>query len=121
MRFSPGLVARTYLQRLEEQREIWALPSPQQFPNQWNQDIRLLCSFGWVLRWRGSKKSQMAIPAWQEVPDPLNHVATDSQFQFSIDGHKFRVIVEANAPRGDYWLRAFWVNACAGVADDQPS
>ncbi|KAL8770436.1 MAG: hypothetical protein Q9209_003862 [Squamulea sp. 1 TL-2023] len=77
----------------------------------------------------------------------LINVATDSQFQFSIDGHKLRVIandfvpikpydtdsvvinaaqrydliVEANAPPGNYWLRATWVDACAGVANDHPA
>ena len=30
------------------------------------------------------------------------------------------VHIEANAPPGDYWLRAVWVKACAGVANDHP-
>lgn len=64
---------------------------------------------------------------------------TDSHFQFSIDGHnltviandmvpiepfvtdaisigigqRYDVIVEANQPAGDYWLRGQWVSACA--------
>lgn len=76
----------------------------------------------------------------------LINVATDSQFQFSIDGHslkvissdfvpikpydtdsvvinsgqRYDVIVEANAKPGDYWLRAHWVRACFGVANDNP-
>lgn len=76
----------------------------------------------------------------------LVNVATDSQFQFSIDGHQLKVIandfvpikpyitesviinaaqrydviVEASATPEDYWLRAYWVDACAGVANDNP-
>lgn len=67
------------------------------------------------------------------------NAGTDSHFEFSVDGHnltvigndmvpivpyttnalsvsigqRYDVIVEANAPSGDYWLRGQWVNACA--------
>lgn len=76
----------------------------------------------------------------------LINTATDSQFQFSIDNHMLKVIaidfvpiepydtesiiinsaqrydivVEANAQPGDYWLRADWVAACFGVANENP-
>ncbi|KAI8933007.1 hypothetical protein NX059_009656 [Plenodomus lindquistii] len=76
----------------------------------------------------------------------LVNSGTDSQFQFSIDGHKLRVIandfvpikpyitdsviinaaqryeviIEASAASDNYWLRAFWVYACAGVTNDHP-
>ncbi|KAL9127154.1 MAG: hypothetical protein Q9217_003907 [Psora testacea] len=94
----------------------------------------------------GGTKSQTGFQPGKKYLIRLINVATDSQFQFSIDGHKLRVIandfvpikpydtesvvinaaqrydviVEANAPPGDYWLRASWVNACAGVANDHP-
>lgn len=94
----------------------------------------------------GGKKFQTVFQRGKKYLIRLINVATDSQFQFSIDGHKLKVIandfvpikpydtdsvvinaaqrydviVEANAPPGDYWLRAFWVNACAGVANDHP-
>ena len=94
----------------------------------------------------GGKKSQTVFQPGKKYLIRLINVATDSQFQFSIDGHKLKVIAndfvpikpydsdsvvinaaqrydvifEANAPPGDYWLRAFWVNACAGVANDHP-
>lgn len=35
-------------------------------------------------------------------------------------GQRYDVIVEANAEPGDYWLRANWVRACFGVANDNP-
>lgn len=67
------------------------------------------------------------------------NAAADGHFQLSLDGHKltiigndlvpivpyttdalsvsmgqrYDVIVEANAPSGDYWLRAQWVSACS--------
>ncbi|KAF2274181.1 uncharacterized protein EI97DRAFT_451765 [Westerdykella ornata] len=59
----------------------------------------------------------------------LVNVATDSQFQFSIDGHKLTVIANDFVPikpyvtdsvTTDYWLRAYWVNICAGTANDNP-
>ncbi|KAL8790922.1 MAG: hypothetical protein Q9213_000347 [Squamulea squamosa] len=94
----------------------------------------------------GGKKFQTVFKPGKKYLIRLINVATDSQFQFSIDGHKLRVIandfvpikpydtdsivinaaqrydliVEANAPVGDYWLRAVWVDACAGVANDHP-
>lgn len=94
----------------------------------------------------GGKKSQTVFQPGKKYLIRLINVAKDSQFQFSIDGHKLKVIasdfvpiklydtdsvvinaakrydiiVEANAPRGDYWLRAFWVDDCAGVANDHP-
>lgn len=94
----------------------------------------------------GGKKFQTVFQPGKKYLMRLINVATDSQFQFSIDGHKlkviandfvpikpydtdsivinaaqrYEVIVEANAPPGDYWLRAFWVDACAGVANDHP-
>jgi FtsP/CotA-like multicopper oxidase with cupredoxin domain len=94
----------------------------------------------------GGKKSQTVFQPGKKYLIRLINVGTDSQFQFSIDGHKLKVIandfvpikpyitdsiivnaaqrydivVEANAPPGDYWLRAFWVDACAGVANDHP-
>lgn len=76
----------------------------------------------------------------------LINVATDSLFKFSIDSHTLKVIandfvpikpydtesivintaqrydllVEANAPPGDYWLRALWVGVCPRVANVHP-
>lgn len=67
------------------------------------------------------------------------NAGTDSHFEFSIDGHnltviandfvpivpfttnalsvsigqRYDVVVEANAPSGDYWLRGQWVSACS--------
>jgi FtsP/CotA-like multicopper oxidase with cupredoxin domain len=94
----------------------------------------------------GGKKSQIVFQAGKKYLIRLVNVATDSQFQFSIDGHnltviandfvpikpfvtdsvilngaqRYDIVVEANAGPGDYWLRALWVNACAGVANDHP-
>ena len=94
----------------------------------------------------GGRKFQMVFQPGKKYRIRLVNVATDSQFQFSIDGHKLKVIasdfvpinpydtdgvvinaaqrydviVEANAPLGDYWLRASWVDACGGVANDHP-
>lgn len=94
----------------------------------------------------GGQKFQTVFQPGTKYLIRLINVATDSQFQFSIDGHKLKVIandfvpirpyvtdavvinaaqrydiiVEANAPPGNYWLRAVWVNACAGVANDHP-
>lgn len=94
----------------------------------------------------GAKKSQTVFQQGKKYLIRLINVATDSQFQFSIDGHKLKVIandfvpikpyvtdsvvinaaqrydliVEANAPPGDYWLRAYWVGSCAGTANDHP-
>lgn len=94
----------------------------------------------------GGKKFETVFQAGKKYLLRLVNVATDSQFQFSIDGHKLKVIandfvpikpyvtdsvilngaqrydvvVEANADPGDYWLRAFWVNKCAGTANDHP-
>lgn len=97
------------------------------------------------MRWRGGKFRDGLQPSKKYLIRLIN-VATDSQFQFSIDGHKLKVIandfvpikpydtdsvvinaaqrydviVEANASPGDYWLRAFWVKTCVGVANDHP-
>ena len=94
----------------------------------------------------GGKKSETIFQPGKKYLIRLINVATDSQFQFSIDGHALKVIandfvpikpystnsivinaaqrydivIEANAPPGDYWLRAVWVHACAGVANDHP-
>ena len=94
----------------------------------------------------GGKISQAVFQPGKEYLIRFFNVAIDSQFQFSIDGHRLKVIandfvpiepcdtdsviinaaqrydviVEANAPPGDYWLRAFLVDACAGVANDHP-
>lgn len=94
----------------------------------------------------GGKKFETVFQPAKKYLLRLINVATDSQFQFSIDGHKLKVIandfvpikpyetdsivinaaqrydiiIEANAPPGNYWLRAVWVHACAGVANDHP-
>ena len=94
----------------------------------------------------GGKKFQTVFQLGKKYLIRLINVSTDSQFQFSIDGHmlkvvandfvpikpydadsviinaaqRYDIIVEANAPPGDYWLRAFWVGACVGVANDHP-
>lgn len=95
------------------------------------------------------KKFQTLFQPGKKYLIRLIHVATDSQFQFSIDGHKLKVIasdlvpiqpydtdsiilssgqrydviVEANAVPGDYWLRGGWVapGACQGAANDNPN
>lgn len=92
-------------------------------------------------------KFQTAFEAGKKYRLRLVNVATDSQFQFSIDGHSLKVIandfvaiepydtdsvvinagqrydiiVEANANPGDYWLRADWVSSCFGVANENPT
>lgn len=94
----------------------------------------------------GGEKFQTVFEPRKRYLLRLVNTGTDSQFQFSIDGHKllviandfvpikpyvtdsviinaaqrYDVIVEASASPKDYWLRAFWVNACAGVANDHP-
>ncbi|OJJ97695.1 multicopper oxidase [Aspergillus aculeatus ATCC 16872] len=94
----------------------------------------------------GGRKFEAVFEPGKKYRLRLINVAVDSQFQFSIDGHtltvistdfvpidpystdnvlinvaqRYDVIVEANAPPGDYWLRAGWVKSCAGVANDHP-
>jgi FtsP/CotA-like multicopper oxidase with cupredoxin domain len=94
----------------------------------------------------GGKKFQTVFQPGKNYLIRLINIAIDSQFQFSIDGHKLKVIandfvpiepydtdsvvvnvgerydvvVEANATSGDYWLRGGWVTACKGVANDHP-
>ena len=94
----------------------------------------------------GGKKSEIIFQPGKKYLIRLINVATDSQFQFSIDNHtlkviandfvpikpystssivinaaqRYDIIIEANAPPGNYWLRATWVHACAGVANDHP-
>ncbi|KAB8230045.1 multicopper oxidase-domain-containing protein [Aspergillus alliaceus] len=94
----------------------------------------------------GGKKFEMVFQQGKKYRVRLINVAIDSQFQFSIDGHRIKVIandfvpiepyvadsviinvgqrydviVEANAPPGDYWLRGGWVKSCQGVANDHP-
>ncbi|OJJ42367.1 hypothetical protein ASPZODRAFT_147354 [Penicilliopsis zonata CBS 506.65] len=94
----------------------------------------------------GGRKFEAVFEAGKRYRLRLINVAVDSQFQFSIDGHnltviandfvplhpyetasvlinvaqRYDVIVEANAVPGDYWLRAGWVKACIGVANDHP-
>ncbi|CAG8224505.1 unnamed protein product [Penicillium salamii] len=94
----------------------------------------------------GGKKFEMGFQQGKKYRIRLINVAIDSQFQFSIDGHsltvisndfvpikpyladsiivnvgqRYDVIVEANAPPGDYWLRGGWVQSCQGVANDHP-
>ncbi|CAG8296954.1 unnamed protein product [Penicillium olsonii] len=94
----------------------------------------------------GGKKFEMVFQQGKKYRIRLINVALDSQFQFSIDGHsltviandfvpikpyladsiivnvgqRYDVIVEANAPPGDYWLRGGWVQSCQGVANDHP-
>ncbi|RDW63788.1 extracellular dihydrogeodin oxidase [Coleophoma cylindrospora] len=97
----------------------------------------------------GGKKYETVFQPGKKYLIRLLNVAIDSQFQFSIDGHRLKVIandfvpiepydtdsvivsvgqrydviVEANATPGDYWLRGGWVpaTACQGVANDHPS
>ena len=96
----------------------------------------------------GGKKFETVFQPGKKYLIRLINSAIDSQFQFSIDGHKLKVIandfvpiepyvadsvkvnvgqrydviVEANASPGDYWLRGNWVpaTACQGVANDHP-
>lgn len=97
----------------------------------------------------GGKKFETVFVPGVKYRIRLVNVAIDSQYQFSIDGHKltviasdfvalepyetdslivnvgqrYDVIVEANATPGDYWLRGGWVSsrACQGVANDHPA
>ena len=94
----------------------------------------------------GGRKSQLVFKPGKKYLIRLTNVALDSQFRFSIDGHKLKVIandlvpimpyetdgvvlsaaqrydivVEAKANSGNYWMRAQWVNHCAAVANDNP-
>lgn len=94
----------------------------------------------------GGRKFEMVFQRGKRYLLRLVNVSTDSQFQFSIDGHRltviandfvpirpydtnavvinsaqrYDVIVEASAAPGDYWLRGGWVHACGGVANDLP-
>ncbi|RMZ78737.1 hypothetical protein DV737_g3767, partial [Chaetothyriales sp. CBS 132003] len=95
----------------------------------------------------GGEKFSLVFEPGKKYRMRLINVAADSQFQFSIDGHKlsviasdlvpiqpyeadsivinaaqrYDIIVEANAQPRDYWLRGGWVSACFGVANDTPS
>ncbi|KAH6617780.1 putative extracellular dihydrogeodin oxidase/laccase [Chaetomium sp. MPI-SDFR-AT-0129] len=95
----------------------------------------------------GGKKFEVVFEPGKKYLLRLTNVALDSQFRFSIDGHKLKVIandlvpivpyetdslsisaaqrydivVEANAEPGDYWMRAMWVDDCALVANDNPN
>ncbi|KAK1757183.1 multicopper oxidase-domain-containing protein [Echria macrotheca] len=85
------------------------------------------------------KKFETVFKAGTKYLLRLVNVATDGVFQFSIDGHKLKVIasdfvaihpfetdsiqlqigqrydviVEANAAPGDYWMRSGWVGKCS--------
>ncbi|KAH8885289.1 laccase-1 [Thozetella sp. PMI_491] len=87
----------------------------------------------------GGKKFETVFQSGTKYLIRLINVAIDAQFQFSIDGHtltviandlvpiepyntssvlisigqRYDVVVEANAPIGDYWMRGGWVDACA--------
>lgn len=95
----------------------------------------------------GGQKFETVFQPGKKYLIRLVNVALDSQFQFSIDGHRLKVIandlvpiepyetdsivlsaaqrydviVEADAAPGDYWLRARWINTCAAVANDNPN
>lgn len=94
----------------------------------------------------GGKKFEAVFKPGKKYRLRLINVAMDSQWRFSIDGHKLQVIandfvpiepyetdsvlinvgqrydviVEANATPGDYWLRGGWVKSCQGVANEHP-
>ncbi|KAK3299649.1 putative extracellular dihydrogeodin oxidase/laccase [Chaetomium fimeti] len=95
----------------------------------------------------GGKKFETVFKPGKKHLIRLANVALDSQFRFSIDGHKLKVIandlvpiepyetdsvvisaaqrydivVEANAKSDNYWMRAVWVNTCSAVANDNPN
>ncbi|PQE21062.1 putative Laccase-2 protein [Rutstroemia sp. NJR-2017a WRK4] len=88
----------------------------------------------------GGKKFELEFVSGTKYLLRLINVAIDGHFEFAIDGHKltvvatdlvpivpyetdtllisigqrYDVIVEANQPAGDYWLRGNWNTACAG-------
>ncbi len=92
------------------------------------------------------KKYQTVFETGKKYLIRLVNVAVEGHFQFSIDGHKLKVIandfvpivpydtdsvivsigqrydviVEANASPGDYWMRGGWVTAC-NVPNDNPN
>ncbi|KAK4124430.1 multicopper oxidase [Parathielavia appendiculata] len=87
------------------------------------------------------KKFEMVFEAGKKYLIRLVNVAIDGVFQFSIDGHtlkvvahdlvpvvpyttdsveitigqRYDVIVEANAPRGNYWVRPGWLLGCGAI------
>ncbi|KAI1170810.1 multicopper oxidase [Nemania sp. FL0916] len=96
----------------------------------------------------GGKKFETVFEHGKKYLLRLINVATDSQFQFSIDGHplkviatdfvpihpyvtdsivinsgqRYDVIIEADEEPGDYWIRGGWIDSeiCQGVANDHP-
>jgi FtsP/CotA-like multicopper oxidase with cupredoxin domain len=86
----------------------------------------------------GGKKAEFVFEPGKKYRMRLINIATEGWFQFSIDGHRltvisadlvpivpyetdsvlvnmgqrYDVIVEANAPPGDYWLRSGFVTEC---------
>jgi FtsP/CotA-like multicopper oxidase with cupredoxin domain len=89
----------------------------------------------------GGKKFEMLFKAGKKYRIRLINVAIDGQFQFSIDGHKMKVIandlvpivpydtnilkitigqrydviVEADQGHGDFWIRGGWNSACGSL------
>jgi len=92
------------------------------------------------------KKFQTVFKKGKKYRLRLINSSIDSQFHFHIDGHnltvisndfvaikpyetqsvsmtagqRYDVIVHANAPPGDYWIRGGWNEACVDVANDLP-